>query len=783
VTAQEWRAHAAQQIQVLDSPADVWVDGHILGNGDLGAVVWGSSERLCLGLSKHDVYDFTTPSPRGTRWPLPYPEIVKRVMAGDRQILRTLENLPDVLPHQLSPLATGVLSLEVLRGQPVVGFRQQLSLYEAECRVQITPTNFGHTWGMEYAPVMMTSFVHASRNLLVVRLHCALPQQVTWSLIRTVPHELPAPTYQVCDSAHGTLAAMDHRLPEDYGYALALGAKAAHFAASHLPQGILGSLEFGGERGDALLLLSVVSDGDAGGEVALAVAKDAVQQALCEDADQLCETHRAWWEDFWQQSAVDYDDPDITRLWYMGLYALASSTRPSTSPPNLQGIWNQYDIPPWHADFHFNVNIQEAHWGACAANHPELQHALLRMLSQDWRQEFRRFAREQFSAPGLAVPMCVDRLGRALPGWPLGVELCTTAWAAQHLWQHWRYTGDEAFLRDTAYPFLRECCEFYQALLVRDAEGQYNIELSHSPEQRWPDATGKEPYLLGRNPAIDIAFIRELFENCVQAGMLLNSEDAQLDACREILAHLPDLPVHNGVLIDYATGFFEERDRPGWLPQSHRHPSRLVPIFPCEQIGLHSEPEQLALGRRSYYEYISYGSGDIAGWSLVFRACLAARLGLADEAEQCLRLLIDEFTFPGGLSSHNTMTDPYGPLYQIEALQGAPAGVNEMLLQCTGGILRVFPALPQGRRAAFYQLRAPGGILVSAAHDGKAVTYVEVTCERDGEITLFTPYPGHEAVLQCGSTLVGRYSDEYITWHGNAGHVYRIVCSTLTAEC
>jgi alpha-L-fucosidase 2 len=568
---------------------------------------------------------------------------------------------------------------------------------------------------------------------------------------------------------------MTHELPEEQDYAVAVHVAAPESMLIATPLGLSGTVTFGGAQGPATLIMTIASGRDAGEDTAAACAVALVDDARTLGADALRAAHRAWWQSFWAQSAVYYDDPALNQAWVMGLYALASSTRPHTSPPNLQGLWNQYDIPPWHTDYHFNVNMQESLWAACSANHPELQESFVRCLATDWRDEFRRFAEEQFAAPGLAIPFCTDWRGRAIGGWPLGVELCPTAWAAQHLWWQWRFTGDLALLRDTVYPFLEESCAFYRHLLVRGADGDYHIELSHSPEQVCPREGGGSQLIFGRDPAIDIALVRELFTNAATASDALGLDASVAEEYRAVAQALPPLPTHQGVLVDYATAFFPWGDAPGMFPWSHRHPSRLVPIFPCEEIGLHSPAEQLQLGRDSFHEFRSYGTMDSTGWSLVFQACIAARLGLAVEAEEALRVTCERFLLGGLLSSHNDLQGAHGPLFQIEALLGFPAAMNEMLLQAVGGVLRVFPALPAGRRAAFTQLRAPGGVLVSAAHDGTGVTALQLRCEQAQVIQLLNPYPGEMVMLRGDDGVEVVTPTPIITWSAQPGVNYHIM--------
>ena len=765
----------------LDFPARQWVDGHILGNGDVGAVVWGDSAALHVGLSKHDVNDLRTAGSHGLRWTKTYPEILREVAVGRRDGLMEIGGPFGLSQAYPIPLACGRLTLELLRGAQEQSFAQTLDFAAAECRCHARATG---KWGAPDAPLTARVLVHARQNLVLVELASAGRQRIGWRFDRQPSPDLALPAFRAQRRGEGCAGVMLHDLPEGLSYAVAVGVRAPEQTFANDEQGLHGTIAFGGSSGDALLILALTAKTHADGFAPAAAALKLLNEARGRGYAELTVTHREWWRDFWSRSDVKASDAGLELLWTMGLYALGSCTRPDKSPPHLQGIWNQHDVPPWHADFHFNVNVQECHWAAGPANHPELQAALVRVLVHDWRDELRRFAREQYEAPGLAVPFCTDWKGRAIHGWPLASELCNTAWAAQHVWWQWLYTADRERLQNEWYPFLCECCEFYRHILVRGPDGIHHIALSHSPEQEWHTREGKRLIVLGRDPTIDIAFIRNLFRATVAAAELLGLETPALTSHREIRDRLPPYPTHDGFLIDQAVGFFDGEDRPGWFPWSHRHPSRLTPVFPCDDIGLHSDPQTLALGQRSFDEFRRYGDGNFTGWSEAFQACIAARLGLADEAAACLRRLVRHYSLGGMLLSHDSVRGEYGiraakraPIFQIDATLGAAAGMQEMLLQHTGGALRVFPALPADMDASFRTLRAPGGLLVSARRENGVVAEVAVLAERAGEVRLINPWLGRQVKLQRAGEEDRLLNGDILVWTTQPGHAFRLCAS------
>ncbi|MDZ4814842.1 MAG: hypothetical protein SGI71_01080 [Verrucomicrobiota bacterium] len=690
---------------VLPRPAQEWTDGHVLGNGDIGAVVWGNADRISLGLSKHNVWELTHISEVGNRWALDYPDAVRRVMKGEREFLWNIKNKgtpPYPNTDQIFQLACGALDIDLLRGQPSIRFDQRLSYSRGQCEILAEPSPCGNWWGMDYRPISIKTYVHADANALIVELSSTGAQCLKWQYARpSGMSKLPVPTYSIEEFDLGVRAVMHHKLNPTDHYSVEISAESG-FEASASPHGLSGTLAFGGEKGPARLIVKMYAARDS-----KSVAQVTKTHALDE------QSHIEWWRSFWSKCWIDYANKDFGRLWYFGTYALACATRPHTSPAHLQGIWNQFEIPPWHTDYHFNVNVQESHWSATRANHPELQAALVRCLIHDWREQLRRFAKEEFSADGVAISFAVDWLGRSLGGWAFDVEVSCIAWAAQSVWWHYEATCDEQYLRDDAFPFLLECCAFYKSIMVVDNNQIYNIELSHAPEQL-AEAQGGV-VVPGRNPAVDVAFIRDLLDHTLEAARHLKIWDAEIDGLEYMREHLPQLPTLDGVLIDHQISFFPHGDQPGQFKWCHRHASRLSAIFPCEQLHLNSNAEDLELARRSLREFWSYGDELFTGWSLAWQVPLCARVGFAEEAEKILADYLAHYTYLGLISSHNHTGKKEGPLFQGEAMLGIPAGLQEMMLQFTSGILRLFPAVPLTRSARFHQFRLPGGILVSAA--------------------------------------------------------------------
>jgi len=276
----------------LKVPARQWMDGHVLGNGDLGVVVWGHSEQICLGFSKHDINDLRGPE-HGTRWAATYPELRWRVMAGERFVVEGLRDTTEHTPRWPIPLPAGRLVLEPLRGIQEEGFRQRLSFVKAECEVTAIPTQWGRSWGMEFAPVVMRAFVHADLNVALIELSSDLPQRVRWGFEQNPNLPLSPPAYEARDTEVGQVGLAAQALILQQGFAVAIGASTPTFRASGCEQGLQGVIEFGGEAGPAVLAVTLATEHDTGGADPTGRALELLQEALRADFPALREEHRA----------------------------------------------------------------------------------------------------------------------------------------------------------------------------------------------------------------------------------------------------------------------------------------------------------------------------------------------------------------------------------------------------------------------------------------------------------------------------------------------------------
>lgn len=400
-------------------------------------------------------------------------------------------------------------------------------------------------------------------------------------------------------------------------------------------------------------------------------------------------------------------DPGLIALYFdFGRYLLVSSSRPGSLPANLQGVWNTYTEAPWNSDYHTNINLQMNYWLAESANLSDCALPLFDYMNDYLLESGRETARVNYRCRGTVLHHLSDIYGftAAADGvwglWQLG-----GAWLCYSLWEHWLYTGDLKFLRRRAYDYIHDSARFFLDYMF-ERDGMLMTGPSTSPENRY--YCGGKAVSLCLSPTMDIEIIGGLLRIYVELEKLLQNDMPQLEEAQKALEKLPPLKVgKHGQLMEW----LEDYDEP---EPGHRHVSHLFALYP--DCAINKDTPQLMKAAKVTLERRLSNGGGHTGWSCAWLTALFARLGDADNVSAMLRKLFVKSTLDNLLDTH--------PPFQIDGNFGASAAIVEMLMQSHNDEIELLPALPKEcKNGSFRGFVARGGKVVSAVwKDGKVVS-------------------------------------------------------------
>lgn len=722
---------AASFVLHFDQPALDWErEGLPVGNGALGAVVMGGIERDVVQFNEKTLWTGGPGSAEGYDFGIPKQSQAKALRELRKELGRSGVMEPEIVARRLGSKARGYghyqnfgeLVLSFPEDGQTRNYRRELDIGRALARVTYDQS------GVHYAREYFASYPD---GVIVVHLRADRPRKLNFKAALTAPDNRSVRVG--LENNRITIAGRLHDNGLKYEAQLLIRTQGGAVTKT--------ADAFAVEGADsALLILAAGTDyaprfPEYRGADPHAGVQGRIDAVASKTYDALLAAHEADHRALFDRVALDIGQvvPELTTdallsaykggagageraleaLYFQyGRYLLIASSRAGSLPANLQGVWNHSNTPPWNADYHVNINLQMNYWPADIANLAETAAPLFDFIDS-LVEPGRLSARRIFGAGGWTLSLNTNVWGfTGLIDWPTAFwQPEAGAWLARHYYDHYLFSRDDNFLRQRAYPVMKEAARFWLDFLVKDDDGLLVVSPSYSPEHG--------PFSASASMSQQIVF--DLFSNAAAAA----AELKDTSFLKEVDAALATLDT--GLRVG-SWGQLQEWKRDLDDPENqHRHVSHLYALHPADRITPVKTPQLAQAARVSLN---ARGDGG-TGWAKAWKINLWARLHDGDRAHKLLVEQLRESTLPNLWDTH--------PPFQIDGNFGATAGIAEMLLQSHDAAVHLLPALPSvWKEGAVSGLRARGDVTVSMRWSKNKLSEAILESGRSGPIRLRT---------------------------------------------